>query len=95
MKVKIMNRKMVFAESFHARALALALRIDRIFLCRKLLVALAMTLGLSGLVFAQRPDHQQAGNTSHGGGTQSRSSQPLPYVGATTPAAVSLRIVIA
>lgn len=50
-----MSTHKVIAESFQRRVLAAVMRFDRIFLRRKLFVALATVLMVSGLVFAQRP----------------------------------------
>lgn len=43
----------VSVESFQGRALALAMGVDRVFLFRKMFVALALILIITGLVFAQ------------------------------------------
>src|SRR5687767_15368160 len=72
-----MEMNSILARSLHGRAHALAMRIDKIFLCRKLFVVLAMVLGVSGLVIAQRPAHQQR-NSSHASvETTSRSNEAL------------------
>jgi hypothetical protein len=66
-----MERDQISVGSFQSRALAFAMQADRIFLFRKLFVALSMILVVSGMVFAQRPinSREQASLSS---------SQPLP-----------------
>jgi len=50
-----MERDKITVGSFQSRALAFAMQADRIFLFRKMFVALSMILVVSGVVFAQRP----------------------------------------
>jgi hypothetical protein len=64
-----MNRNQATVESFHGRALATLMGVDRIFLFRELFVALAMVLVVTGLVFAQSP-------VNNGKQTTRNSSQP-------------------
>jgi hypothetical protein len=60
-----MKRDRVHVGSFERRVLALVMQADRIFLFRKLFVALSMILVVSGFVFAQNP------------GNNLNSSQPV------------------
>jgi hypothetical protein len=50
-----MERDQISVGSFQSRVLAFAMQADRIFLFRKLFVALAMVLVICGVVLAQRP----------------------------------------
>ncbi|HEX8843219.1 MAG TPA: DUF5602 domain-containing protein [Pyrinomonadaceae bacterium] len=61
-----MNTNQQTASRFESSALALLLRVDRIFLFRKTFVALALILAVSGTAFAQRSagGRQKAGRNS-------------------------------
>jgi hypothetical protein len=50
-----MERDQISVESFQSRALAFVMQADRIFLFRRLFVALSMVLVITGVVFAQNP----------------------------------------
>jgi hypothetical protein len=65
-----MERDQISVGSFQSRALAFAMQADRIFLFRKLFVALSMILVISAVVFAQSP-------ASRSEQTSLNSSQPF------------------
>jgi hypothetical protein len=76
-----MERDRIRVGSFESRVLALLMQADRIFLFRKLFVALSMILVVSGFVFAQNPGSSQKQ-------TSLNSSQPVA-VGSKSTTAVS------
>ena len=61
-----MRRDQILQKSFNARALALVMRFDRIFLLRELFVALALVLFISGLALAQTPTNGTKGTNPNG-----------------------------
>jgi hypothetical protein len=83
-----MERDQISVRSFQSRALALAMQVDRIFLFRKLFVALSIILVVSGVAFAQRPAsrlEQTSLNSSQPVAVGKGVSKAGTFVGETKP----------